>query len=293
MKPPDQYDAAPLSLAAEEQIDALCMRFEKNWKAGQPEKLEELLHGVADRIRAPLLRELLRVEIHHRRLQGETPVSEEYVTRFPDMEAMIRSLLPPPGEVEMTAQPAIERVGGSIGPYKLLQKIGEGGMGSVYVAEQEQPVRRKVALKIIKPGMDTEQVDRPVRGRTPGAGDDGPPQHRQGPRRRHHRRPAGPTSSWNWSRACRSPSTATTHKLTPARTAGAVHPRLPGDPARPSEGHHPPRHQAVQRPGDALHDGKPVPKVIDFGIAKAIDQRLTERTRCSPSSGRSSARSNT
>ena len=41
-----------------------------------------------------------------------------------------------------------------IGPYKLLQQIGEGGMGIVYMAEQQEPVRRKVALKIIKPGMD-------------------------------------------------------------------------------------------------------------------------------------------
>src|SRR5262245_58817011 len=45
-----------------------------------------------------------------------------------------------------------------IGPYKLLQQIGEGGMGVVYMAEQEKPVRRRVALKIIKPGMDSKQV---------------------------------------------------------------------------------------------------------------------------------------
>src|SRR2546421_1511825 len=46
----------------------------------------------------------------------------------------------------------------SIGPYKLLQQIGEGGMGVVFMAEQQEPVRRKVALKIIKPGMDSAQV---------------------------------------------------------------------------------------------------------------------------------------
>ena len=45
-----------------------------------------------------------------------------------------------------------------LGPYKLLQQIGEGGMGTVYMAEQTQPVRRKVALKVIKPGMDSRQV---------------------------------------------------------------------------------------------------------------------------------------
>jgi serine/threonine protein kinase/tetratricopeptide (TPR) repeat protein len=53
---------------------------------------------------------------------------------------------------------SVERPGGVIGPYKLLQQIGEGGMGTVFMAEQTQPVRRTVALKVIKPGMDTRQV---------------------------------------------------------------------------------------------------------------------------------------
>src|SRR6266568_368149 len=52
----------------------------------------------------------------------------------------------------------VERPGTVIGPYKLLQEIGSGGFGIVYMAEQEAPVRRMVALKIIKPGMDTAQV---------------------------------------------------------------------------------------------------------------------------------------
>src|SRR4029450_7915130 len=58
-----------------------------------------------------------------------------------------------PAESPVTAAP-----GTVIGPYKLLQQIGEGGMGVVYMAEQAAPVRRKVALKIIKPGMDTREV---------------------------------------------------------------------------------------------------------------------------------------
>src|SRR5438874_4253583 len=54
--------------------------------------------------------------------------------------------------------PAIEKPGDRIGRYKLLQQIGEGGCGIVYMAEQEEPIRRRVALKVIKLGMDTRQV---------------------------------------------------------------------------------------------------------------------------------------
>src|SRR5262249_30048468 len=51
-----------------------------------------------------------------------------------------------------------ERPGTVIGPYKLLEQIGEGGFGVVFMAEQQQPIRRKVALKVLKPGMDSKQV---------------------------------------------------------------------------------------------------------------------------------------
>ena len=51
-----------------------------------------------------------------------------------------------------------EKAGDQVGRYKLLQQIGEGGCGVVFMAEQEEPVRRKVALKIVKPGMDTKTV---------------------------------------------------------------------------------------------------------------------------------------
>jgi serine/threonine protein kinase len=54
--------------------------------------------------------------------------------------------------------PAADRPGPVIGAYKLLQPIGEGGMGTVYMAEQTRPVKRTVALKVIKPGMDSRQV---------------------------------------------------------------------------------------------------------------------------------------
>src|ERR1041385_4778730 len=64
----------------------------------------------------------------------------------------LEPVVPPPDAGDLEVE------GKRIGPYRILQKIGEGGFGSVYMAEQETPVRRKVALKVIKAGMDTKQV---------------------------------------------------------------------------------------------------------------------------------------
>ncbi len=66
----------------------------------------------------------------------------------------------PPGDLGVTFDdsPLTEGPGTVIGRYKLLEKIGEGGMAVVYMAQQEAPIRRKVALKVIKLGMDTRQV---------------------------------------------------------------------------------------------------------------------------------------
>lgn len=63
-----------------------------------------------------------------------------------------------PADASLVASQCAERPGAAIGPYKLLEQIGEGGFGVVFMAEQHEPVRRNVALKVIKPGMDTRQV---------------------------------------------------------------------------------------------------------------------------------------
>jgi serine/threonine protein kinase len=65
---------------------------------------------------------------------------------------------PPTAATERMPSAIAEGPGARIGPYKLLQPIGEGGMGSVWMAEQTDPVRRRVALKVVKLGMDTKQV---------------------------------------------------------------------------------------------------------------------------------------
>jgi serine/threonine-protein kinase len=89
------------------------------------------------------------------------PELRRHVERLLALDARASGFLgspaaPPPITVE---SPSLsEGPGTVIGPYKLFQQIGEGGMGVVYMAEQTKPVRRKVALKIIKPGMDSRQI---------------------------------------------------------------------------------------------------------------------------------------
>jgi WD40 repeat protein/serine/threonine protein kinase len=72
--------------------------------------------------------------------------------------SFLESPAPAPAQLVTVDDPIAERPGTVIGPYKLLEQIGEGGFGVVFMAEQTQPVRRKVALKVLKPGMDTRQV---------------------------------------------------------------------------------------------------------------------------------------
>ena len=74
------------------------------------------------------------------------------------VEALLLSHQRSQGLLDATSSPLDQHPGTVIGPYKLLQQIGEGGMGVVYMAEQTEPIARRVALKIIKPGMDTRQV---------------------------------------------------------------------------------------------------------------------------------------
>jgi serine/threonine protein kinase len=169
-----------------------------------------------------------------------------------------------------------ERPGAAIGPYKLLQKLGEGGMGVVYVAEQEQPVRRQVAIKIIKPGMDSAEIvarfeserqalalmDHPNIARVldAGATDSGRPYVvmelvKGGPITEFcDRKQLAPEARLRlFLDVC--------HAVQHAHHKGVVHRDI--------------------KPTNVMitpHDDVPVVKVIDFGIAKATALKLTDRT---------------
>ena len=102
-----------------------------------------------------------------------------------------------------------EAPGALIGPYKLLEQIGEGGMGTVWMAQQTEPVKRVVAVKLIKAGMDSRQVIARFEAERQALALMDHAEHRPRAGGRHHAQPAGRTSSWTSSRGCRSPSIAT------------------------------------------------------------------------------------
>lgn len=90
----------------------------------------------------------------------EERLSAEFQTMAQELPPTVDSDNSANGSIGNPSSTAVDRVGGVIGPYKLIQKFGEGGMGTVWLAEQEKPVKRRVALKLIKSGMDSAQVIR-------------------------------------------------------------------------------------------------------------------------------------
>ena len=147
-----------------------------------------------------------------------------------------------------SSPPGEEPIGTKIGRYKLLEKIGEGGCGVVYMAEQEEPVRRRVALKIIKLGMETKSViarfeaerqalammDHPNIARVfdAGATDRGPPYF-----------------IMELVRGVKITEYCDKNRLNTQQRLDLFCPELPRDPARASERDHPWRHQAVEYHG--------------------------------------------
>ena len=222
---------------------------------------------------------------------GEAYSTDKYLARFPDLAEQLAMQFDLDGAMGdehssrsmATAQATVEHSPayppGTViaGRYKLLEEIGEGGMGTVWVAEQTEPVRRRVALKLIKPGMDSRQVLSRFEAERQALALMDHPQHRQSARRRHDR--AGPAVLRDGIRQGRAdhrvlrPGPA--HGRKSASSCSCRSARRCSTPIRKGIIH---RDLKPSNILVCLYDGQPVPKVIDFGLAKAMHQSLTEHT---------------
>jgi serine/threonine protein kinase/tetratricopeptide (TPR) repeat protein len=199
---------------------------------------------------------------------------ERLLAAYPQVGSFLE---PPAREVGATIDDRhAQRPGMVIGPYKLLQEIGEGGMGTVWMAEQTQPVQRKVALKIIKAGMDSRHVlarfeaerqalalmDHPNIARVldAGATSEGRPYFVM------ELVKGQPITQY-----------CDEHRLTPKERLQLFVPVCQAIQHAHQKGI---IHRDI-KPSNVLvapYDGKPVVKVIDFGVAKATGRRLTDKT---------------
>ncbi len=259
-------------------------QFDAAWRVGRQPSIERYLQTCQESHREALFRDLLEIEIEYRRRAGDTMNGADYHERFPDFIAVIDQILDDPGlprpvamETTADALPTTgEAVGITLGRYKLLQELGTGGFGVVYLAEQQKPVRRRVALKIIKLGMDTKQVvarfeaerqalalmDHPHIATVLDAG----ATHTGVPYFVMELVKGIPITKY-----CDEHNVSLNDRLKlflqvcaavqHAHQKGIIHRDLK------------PSNVLVE-----LVDNRPSPKVIDFGIAKATDQRLTEQT---------------
>ncbi len=182
----------------------------------------------------------------------------------------------PDPAVTVDLPPVSVQPGAVVGPYKLVEPIGEGGMGSVWMAQQTEPVKRLVAVKLIKAGMDSKQViarfeaerqalalmDHPNIARVLDAGTT----------------PAGrPYFVMDLVRGVPITRYCDEHHLTPRQRLELFVPVCQAIQHAHQKGV---IHRDI-KPSNvlvALYDGRPVPKVIDFGIAKAAGQALTDKT---------------
>ncbi len=285
-------DTNPFEHLNDEQLNVLHITseaFERSIRAGQLVNMESYLEPVPTALRGVVFRELLAIESEWVQSQGMIPDESGYLERFPEYRAEILDIFKVENESSSAARSGNAKFqtpsmpdellpAGTVieGRYTIVKLIGEGGMGSVYLADQHEPITRQVAIKFIRGGMDSKAVqarfeferqslalmDHPGIARVYDGGQTvnglayfamelvrGVPITAYCDERRLSLR------------ARLTLFVAICKAVQHAHAKGIIHRDL--------------------KPGNILVtevDGRPVPKVIDFGVAKAIDLQRTQQS---------------
>ena len=273
------------------QILFVVRKFRDQWSTKNECDFELYLEQIVPEYREQLLQALLRADLQMREATGQSVKAADYGKLGDDAVDFVHGLLDSrfatidqvsPDNLDSTSTRSVPPPALTtprwIGPYKLLQQIGEGGMGSVWMADQQEPVRRRVAVKVIKVGMDSRQViarfeaerqalsmmDHPNIAKVLDAGmtEDGRPYFAM-------ELVQGIPFTQYCDRNKLSPNerlelfVPVCQAIQHAHQKGIIHRDIK------------PSNVLV-----TLYDGKPVPKVIDFGLAKALQHQtqLTDKT---------------
>lgn len=285
------------------EVERLCNAFEEQLHSGQKPDLAAVLSQANPAIRERLFRDLVTLQLHYSAQENRAELIQQLQQQFPHATDLIHALAAKAhhsagtegfslaSQMGSTIQaPESPRKGTVIGRYTLLDRLGEGGMGEVWVAEQTEPIRRKVAVKLIRTGIDSQGVlqrfeherqalalmDHPNIARVFDAGVEYPFTPDPSPTRGEGRF-GQPYFVMELIKGVPLTRYCDEAKLTPrqrlelfvpiclavqhAHQKGIVHRDL--------------------KPANILVttvDGKAVPKIIDFGVAKAISGKLIEAT---------------
>ena len=165
----------------QEQLEATIAALEKSLQAGDPIELAALIEQFHLDEDPSAAVEVIYAEINWKRNRGELVDLDTYLEQFPQYSQQLKRLFHVDQVIELGAETYVQpdqteddssesaaettqapetkpKTSKVIGPYKLLQEIGQGGMGTVYMAEQSVPVRRRVALKLVRSGIDSKEV---------------------------------------------------------------------------------------------------------------------------------------